>query len=98
MDLDPLETHLLDTLRALPAGGGEAPPEAEAIWRAQIRSRLCDFAVRALKDTGRSFYSIASAGHESNAAVALALATHRPGAPPLPLRRLLPRAGCAGGP
>ena len=47
--------------------------EAEAIWRAQVRSRLCDFAARALKDTGRSFYSIGSAGHESNAAVAVAL-------------------------
>jgi 2-oxoisovalerate dehydrogenase E1 component len=74
VSLDPLETHLLDALRALPAGqgGGEAP-EAEAIWRAQLRSRLCDFAARELQGTGRSFYSIASAGHESNAAVALAL-------------------------
>ena len=72
--LDPLETHLLDALRALPAGGasGDAT-DAEAIWRAQLRSRLCDFAARALQGTGRSFYSIASAGHESNAAVALAL-------------------------
>jgi 2-oxoisovalerate dehydrogenase E1 component len=74
MDLDPLETHLVDSLRALPsAGGGAEAPEAEAIWRAQIRSRLCDFAARALKDTGRSFYTIGSAGHESNAVVALAL-------------------------
>src|SRR4051794_9202538 len=72
MELDPLEVHLLDGLRTLPAGrGGQGV--AEAIWRAQIRSRLCDFAARALKDTGRSFYSIGSAGHESNAAVALAL-------------------------
>jgi 2-oxoisovalerate dehydrogenase E1 component len=78
MDLDPLETYLLDSLRPLPAGGGEAPPEAEAIWRAQVRSRLCDFAARALQGTGRSFYSIASAGHESNAAVALALAPTDP--------------------
>ncbi|HXV33290.1 MAG TPA: transketolase C-terminal domain-containing protein [Gaiellaceae bacterium] len=73
MELDPLETHLLAGLRALPSAGGGEAPEAEAIWRAQIRSRLCDFAARALKDTGRSFYSIGSAGHESNAAVALAL-------------------------
>ena len=79
--LDPLETHLLDALRALPAGGtnGDAT-DAEAIWRAQLRSRLCDFAARALQGTGRSFYSIASAGHESNAAVALAL---RPSDPAL---------------
>ena len=73
MDVDPLETHLLDSLRALPAGRGGEAPEAEAIWRAQVRSRLCDYAARALQGTGRSFYSIASAGHESNAAVAVAL-------------------------
>lgn len=73
VELDPLEEHLLDALCALPGGGGSAPPEAEAVWRAQLRSRLCDFAARALKETGRSFYSIGSAGHESNACVALAL-------------------------
>jgi 2-oxoisovalerate dehydrogenase E1 component len=73
MDLDPLETHLLDALRALPFGSGGGAPEAEAIWLAQVRSRLCDFAARALQGTGRSFYSIGSAGHESNACVALAL-------------------------
>jgi 2-oxoisovalerate dehydrogenase E1 component len=73
MDFDPIETHLLERLRALPAGEGGGAPDAEALWRAQVRSRLCDFAARALKDTGRSFYSIGSAGHESNACVALAL-------------------------
>ncbi|MET1009189.1 MAG: thiamine pyrophosphate-dependent enzyme [Gaiellaceae bacterium] len=73
MDLDALELHLLDSLRALPSGHGGDASEAEALWRAQVRSRLCDFAARALQGTGRSFYSIASAGHESNAAVALAL-------------------------
>ncbi|HEY3542695.1 MAG TPA: thiamine pyrophosphate-dependent enzyme [Gaiellaceae bacterium] len=72
--MDPLETHLLDRLRSLPGGdGGGECAEAEAIWRAQVASRLCDFAARQLQHTGRSFYSIASAGHESNAAVALAL-------------------------
>jgi len=74
VSLDPLEIQLLDALRALGGGGGgDGDPEAEAIWRAQVRSRLCDFAARELGPTGRSFYSIASAGHESNAAVALAL-------------------------
>ena len=73
MPLDPLETHLLGALRALPPGDGPPAPEAEELWRAQVRSRLCDFAARELQSTGRSFYSIASAGHESNAAVALAL-------------------------
>ena len=73
MELDPLETYLLDGLRALPSGDAGDASEAEAIWRAQVRSRLCDFAARALQGTGRSFYSIGSAGHESNACVALAL-------------------------
>jgi 2-oxoisovalerate dehydrogenase E1 component len=73
VDLDPLEQHLLDRLRALPAGDGGDADQAEAIWRAQVRSRLCDFAARALQATGRSFYTIASSGHESNAVVALAL-------------------------
>jgi 2-oxoisovalerate dehydrogenase E1 component len=78
MDLDPLETHLLDSLRALPAGDGGDAPETVEIWRAQVRSRLCDFAARGLQSTGRSFYSIASAGHESNAVVALALRSTDP--------------------
>jgi 2-oxoisovalerate dehydrogenase E1 component len=73
MELDPLERHLLDGLRALTTGDGGDVGQAEAIWRAQVRSRLCDFAARALQSTGRSFYSIGSAGHESNACVALAL-------------------------
>ena len=73
LDLDPLEAHLLESLRALtPASGGDVE-DSDAIWRAEIASRACDFAARALQSRGRSFYSIASAGHESNAAVALAL-------------------------
>jgi len=74
-DLDPLESHLLDRLRELPAGrhDDDLAGDAEATWRAQVESRNCDFAARWLQSTGRSFYSIASAGHESNAVVALAL-------------------------
>ena len=73
MDFDPLELHLLERLRELERGPAGDAAEAERIWTAQVRSRLCDFAARYLKDAGRSFYSIGSAGHESNAAVALAL-------------------------
>jgi len=77
-DLDPLELHLLEQLGSL----GAAPPlqetsdggaELEEIWRAQVSSRHCDFAARYLQATGRSFYTIVSAGHESNACVAVAL-------------------------
>ncbi|HSJ94620.1 MAG TPA: thiamine pyrophosphate-dependent enzyme, partial [Gaiellaceae bacterium] len=56
------------------------PPEADEIWRAQVDSRQLDYVARWLSDHGRSFYTIGSAGHESNAAIALAL---RPGDPAL---------------
>lgn len=42
------------------------------MWRAQVASRHADYAARWLSGHGRSFYSIGSAGHESNAALALA--------------------------
>ena len=95
-DLDPLEQHLVDALRALPAPRrprSGVPAEAEAAWRAGIESRAIDHAARWLQSQRLGFYTIGSAGHESNALVALALRTDRPGAPPLPVRRLLPRAG-----
>ncbi len=97
-DLDPLEQHLLAALGALEAGTrSTAQPEAEALWRAQVSSRHCDFAARWLQKEKRSFYSIGSAGHESNAAVALAL---RPTDPALLHYRsgafYLARAGQAG--
>jgi 2-oxoisovalerate dehydrogenase E1 component len=72
-ELDPLEEHLVEKLRVLPARPGTGDPDAEAIWEAQVDSRACDFAARHLQQRGRGFYSIASAGHESNAAIALAL-------------------------
>ena len=71
-DLDPLEQHLLAAFETLeqPVGApSPADPEAEALWQAQIESRACDHAARWLQKEKRSFYSIGSAGHESNAAV-----------------------------
>src|SRR3954468_20750022 len=82
-DLDPLEQHLLTAIQGLEPPEGRsvvADPAAELLWRAQIESRHCDFAARWLQKEGRSFYTIGSAGHESNAAVALAL---RPSDPAL---------------
>jgi 2-oxoisovalerate dehydrogenase E1 component len=72
---DPVEKHLLEALRALapPRAPVPVPPEADAIWRAQVDSRQSDYAARWLGQHGRTFYTIGSAGHESNAAVALAL-------------------------
>ena len=73
-DLDPLEQHLVDGLRALEPGEGDAPPaEATLAWRAGAQSRALDHAARWLQSQKRGFYTIGSAGHESNALVALAL-------------------------
>ncbi len=44
-----------------------------ALFRAQATSRHLDFAARRLQAAGEGFYTIGSAGHESNALVALAL-------------------------
>jgi 2-oxoisovalerate dehydrogenase E1 component len=75
VEADPLEEHLLGALRTLapPPAPEPAPREAEAIWRAQVDSRQADYAARWLQGHGRSFYTIGSAGHESNAALAFAL-------------------------
>src|SRR5258708_11884424 len=44
-----------------------------AIFDAQAESRHLDFAARSMQQQGRGFYTISSAGHEGNAAVAAAL-------------------------
>jgi 2-oxoisovalerate dehydrogenase E1 component len=74
VDLDPLERHLLDALEGLvPATPpSDLPPEAERAWQAQIASRAIDHAARWLQGRKLGFYTIGSAGHESNALVALA--------------------------
>src|SRR4051794_36656247 len=75
-DLDLLEQHLLaafETLAPPDGAASQVDAQAEALWRAQIESRNCDHAARWLQKEKRSFYSIGSAGHESNATVALAL-------------------------
>lgn len=98
-DLDPLEQHLVAALRALVPGAtsGEAPAQAERAWRAQVESRAIDHAARWLQAQKLGFYTIGSAGHESNALVALAL---RPDDPALLHYRsgafYLARAGQAG--
>lgn len=56
--------------RALP--DGISPGVLREYFGAQVVSRHVDFAARWLRAQGRGFYTIGSAGHESNAAVALA--------------------------
>jgi 2-oxoisovalerate dehydrogenase E1 component len=81
-DLDPLEQHLVGRLRSLePVERGPEPPSvAAAAWQAQVESRAVDHAARWLQSRRLGFYTIGSAGHESNALVALAL---RPSDPAL---------------
>src|SRR5512132_4306880 len=81
-DLDPHEQHLVPGLRSPEdvATPSDLPAEASAAWRAQIESRAIDHAARWLQSRRLGFYTIGSAGHESNALVALAL---RPSDPAL---------------
>ena len=44
---------------------------------AQMQSRHLDFAARWLQSQGEGYYTIGSAGHESNAAVAMSLRPRR---------------------
>ncbi len=80
-DLDPLEEHLLGAIGAL-TGEPPAPVALPGdlgqaglldLWRAQVTSRLLDHTARWLRGQGLGFYTIGSAGHESNATIALAL-------------------------
>ncbi len=73
---DPLEVALVDAIAGLPAVA--APPVGFApyllnLFDAQLESRHLDHAARWMRAKGAGFYTIGSAGHESNAAVAEAL-------------------------
>ncbi|RMH85669.1 MAG: MFS transporter [Actinomyces sp.] len=88
--LAPLDERLLARLAALDASaagvGARPDPEQvrardlDTIFEVQVRSRCLDHAARHLREQGRGWYTIASAGHESNALVARAL---RPSDPAL---------------
>ena len=87
--LHPLDAHFrraLTVLRPeLDEGAGLSPSKGPSTgsgriedwgWRlfaAQATSRHLDFVARELQQQGRGFYTIGSAGHESNALVAMAL-------------------------
>ncbi len=57
----------------LPAAGSLTGAQALALFDAQLTSRLLDLAGRWLRGFGEGYYTIGSAGHEGNAAVAAAL-------------------------
>ncbi len=75
--MEPVEEHFLDVVRRLPV-----PPEPSAtstpldgdllaLFHAQATSRLLDLAARELQRAGAGYYTIGSAGHESNAALGM---------------------------
>jgi 2-oxoisovalerate dehydrogenase E1 component len=85
-DRDEVDQHFLDAVRALPAAASATDPglpvrdgtrltgrAALDLFDAQLTSRHLDLAARWLQGRGAGFYTIASAGHEGDAAVAGAL-------------------------
>jgi len=69
-----LERQLLDGIGAL-EGSGEQPPatalDLAQLYDVQLASRHTDLAARWLRSQGKGYYTIGSAGHESNAVVAM---------------------------
>lgn len=89
---EPIDRYVLEQLadwRATPIESERSPAAAAAAadpdrfiayLDAQLQSRHLDFAARWLQSQGQGFYTIGSSGHESNAAIAMAL---RPSDPAL---------------
>lgn len=81
-----LETTLYEALLGLDeqtSVAASAPTSTEAaslerLFEVQVASRHCDLAARWLRSQGKGYYTISSAGHESNAAVAMALRSTDP--------------------
>ena len=87
MSTETIDEHFRRCVAALEDAPGSAvvlPADERdrvlALFRAQTLARHTDFVLRELQRSGEGYYTIGSAGHESNAAVALAL---RPSDPAL---------------
>ncbi len=81
----PLERQLIEGLEAIqrPRGSAASPAtglDLAHLFDLQLASRHCDLAARWLRSQGKGYYTIGSAGHESNAILAL---TTRPTDPAL---------------
>ena len=76
-DLHELEVALLDGIGGAadvePHEPGLDPTQLRGIFTAQVQSRVIDHTARWLRAQGRGYYTIGSAGHEGNAAIAAAL-------------------------
>ncbi|MEV0995188.1 thiamine pyrophosphate-dependent enzyme [Nonomuraea sp. NPDC050202] len=85
MARDTVETHFIETVSTLEAGPARDPglpvregtsltgEQCRSLFRRQLDSRLLDIAARWLRERDEGHYTIGSAGHEGNAAVAAAL-------------------------
>ncbi len=76
-DLDPLEVALLERSATMRASGRVPltdPLVAATLLEAEVTSRILDHTARWLRaEHGAGYYTIGSAGHEADAAIALAL-------------------------
>ena len=79
---EPIDDHFVAAVSALSGAVGTDPGttgsalttrDCLALFDAQLGSRHLDLAARWLRSQGTGFYTIGSAGHEGNAAVAAAL-------------------------
>jgi 2-oxoisovalerate dehydrogenase E1 component len=72
---DDLDAHVRRSLAALDADAvpGPVEPELMGLFDAMAGSRLLDIQARRMREQGKGYYTIGSAGHESNAYVAAAL-------------------------
>ena len=90
MARDTVETHFIQAVAALTAGAPQEPgqpiregtsltgDQCRTLFQRQLDSRLLDIAARWLREQDEGYYTIGSAGHESNAAVAAALRADDP--------------------
>jgi 2-oxoisovalerate dehydrogenase E1 component len=73
--VEPIDEHLVRRIGALAPGGPGPARETDGLlsrlFDAQAQSRHLDLAARRLQAQGRGYYTIGSAGHESNAALGL---------------------------
>ncbi|WP_336205524.1 thiamine pyrophosphate-dependent enzyme [Nonomuraea sp. LPB2021202275-12-8] len=85
MARDTVETHFIQAVATLETGAARDPAgpvregttltgeQCRTLYQRQLDSRLLDIAARWLREQDEGFYTIGSAGHEGNAAVAAAL-------------------------
>ncbi|HET6939968.1 MAG TPA: thiamine pyrophosphate-dependent enzyme [Nocardioides sp.] len=80
--MEPVDEHFVRSVEQLRAPdepvAGPARERLEALFKAQAVSRQLDFAARYLQQQGVGFYTIGSAGHESDAALGLLSLTTDP--------------------